>query len=107
MDTPDDIAHGEYKVPGGKLVVVDLRVEGGRMSGVQVSGDFFLEPATALDDITTALDGLPTDTDAASLAGVVRKAMGGAEPYGITPEGVAEAVRRALEAVGNGQGGAA
>ena len=54
-----------------------------------------------------ALDGLPTDTDAASLAGVVRKAMGGAEPYGITPEGVAEAVRRALEAVGNGQGGAA
>lgn len=107
MDTPDDIAHGEYKVPGGKLVVVDLRVADGRMHAVQVSGDFFLEPASALDAITAALEGLPVDTDAGALAGTVREAMGDAEPYGITPEGVAAAVRRALEAAGHVQGGAA
>ncbi len=32
--------HGEYKVHGGKLVVVDLDVRDGRLSDVQVAGDF-------------------------------------------------------------------
>ena len=43
--------HGEYKVPGGKLVVVDLQEHDGRLAHVQVAGDFFLEPDSALDDI--------------------------------------------------------
>lgn len=107
MDNPHDIAHGEYKVPGGKLVVVDLAVADGRISGVQVSGDFFLEPATALDDINAALDGLPTDTSPEALAAAVQSAMGDAEPYGITAEGVAEAVSRALASAGQAGGGAA
>lgn len=29
--------HGEYKVPGGKLVVVDLDVEGGALRNVRVA----------------------------------------------------------------------
>ena len=49
--------HGEYKVHGGKLVVVDLDVRDDRLHGVQVAGDFFLEPAEALDDICAALEG--------------------------------------------------
>ena len=33
--------HGEYKVHGGKLVVVDLDISGdGLLSQVQVAGDF-------------------------------------------------------------------
>ena len=36
--------HGEYKVPGGKLVVVDLDVREGRIAGFRLAGDFFLEP---------------------------------------------------------------
>ena len=39
--------HGEYKVPGGKLVVVDLDVEDDVLTNVQF-GDFFLEPDEAL-----------------------------------------------------------
>jgi len=35
---------GEYKVPGGKLVAVDLEVADGRIAKAAVSGDFFLEP---------------------------------------------------------------
>ena len=107
MENSDNIAHGEYKVPGGKLVVVDLAVAEGRMTGVQVSGDFFLEPATALDDINAALEGLPADTGVEALARTVEAAMGQAEPYGITAQGVAEAVRRALQASGHGDGGVA
>ena len=53
--------HGEYKVPGGKLVVVDLAVAAGHLDQVQVSGDFFLEPDSALDAINAALQGLPAD----------------------------------------------
>lgn len=93
--------HGEYKVPGGKLVVVDLDVDdaapGGVLRGVRVSGDFFLEPDDALEAIDAALEGAPADADAADLAGRVRAALpAGAVLLGITPEAVAVVVRRAL-----------
>ncbi|MDO1529925.1 biotin--protein ligase [Fulvimonas sp. R45] len=90
--------HGEYKMPGGKLVVVDLDVRGGRLAGVRLSGDFFLEPDEALRAIDRALDGLPAATAAAALADAVRAALpAGTAMYGISPEAVAEAVRRALQ----------
>ena len=43
--------HGEFKVPGGKLVVVDLEVVDGRISDFRLAGDFFLEPDSALEAI--------------------------------------------------------
>ncbi|MGY1438835.1 lipoate--protein ligase family protein [Streptomyces reniochalinae] len=89
--------HGEYKVPGGKLVVVDLDDEGGVLRGVRVAGDFFLEPDEALTAIDQALEGAPSDTDAAGLTARVEAALPeGTVMYGITAEGVAVAVRRAL-----------
>lgn len=93
-----DEMHGEYKVPGGKLVVVDLTVVDGRLSGVQVSGDFFLEPASALDTVDAALEGLPMGTDERTLAAAVRAGLGPTpQLFGFTPEAVAVAVRRALD----------
>ena len=89
--------HGEYKVPGGKLVVVDLEVGGGVISQFRLAGDFFLEPDTALDDINRAVEGLPVETDAAGIAAAVRAALPeGAQLLGFTPEAVGTAVRRAL-----------
>jgi lipoate-protein ligase A len=89
--------HGEYKLPGGKLVVVDLEVGDGVLAQVQVSGDFFLEPDSALDAINLSLRGLPADADEALLAAAVRVGLGpDVALFGITPEGVAIAVRRAL-----------
>src|SRR3546814_2301971 len=73
MNTANGPVHGEYKVPGGKLVVVDLSIVGGRMTAVQVSGDFFLEPASALDAIDAALEGLPADNGEAALAAAVTR----------------------------------
>ena len=90
--------HGEYKVPGGKLVVVDLEVTNGRLATVQVSGDFFLDPDSALDTINAALLDLPADSDQRHLADAVEHALGAeVSLYGITPEGIAIAVRRALD----------
>ncbi|MFJ3473082.1 biotin/lipoate A/B protein ligase family protein [Microbacterium maritypicum] len=89
--------HGEYKVPGGKLVVVDLEIEDDRISRFRLAGDFFLEPDSALDDINAAVDGLPVESDATAIATAVREALpDGAQLLGFTPEAVGTAVRRAL-----------
>lgn len=88
--------HGEYKVPGGKLVVADLDVIDGCLRNVILSGDFFLEPDSAIDLISAAVEGTAADIGEAELAARVRAAAAGAELIGITPEGVAVAVRRAV-----------
>lgn len=98
--------HGEYKVPGGKLVAVDVEVDGGTLSRVTVSGDFFLEPDEALGVIERALVGKPDTTRASELAASIDAAVaaaesdgelpGGATMVGFDAEAVAIAVRRAL-----------
>jgi lipoate-protein ligase A len=89
--------HGEYKVPGGKLVVVDLEERDGRIAGFRLAGDFFLEPDDALADIDAAVNGLPIEADVATIAAAVRSALPeGAQLLGFTPESVGTAVRRAL-----------
>lgn len=89
--------HGEYKVPGGKLVVVDLEARDGVLTDVRVAGDFFLEPDEAILAIDRALEGAPVDTDASGLAARIDAALPpGTEMYGLTTEGIGVAVRRAL-----------
>jgi len=92
--------HGAYKVPGGKLVVVDLEVSGGRLAGVVVSGDFFAEPDELLDVFVRALDGLPETSTVAQLTTAlderVAAELPGAQLIGATTRDVAIAVRRAL-----------
>lgn len=89
--------HGEYKVPGGKLVVADVDVDGGKLSRVSVNGDFFLEPDEALEDINSALEGLPANTLHGDLASAIREELRpDAQLFGFSAEAIATAVRRAL-----------
>ena len=89
--------HGEYKEPGHKLVVVDLDVADNELRNVRLAGDFFLEPDDALDRITQAIDGLPADSPAADIAHAVTAVLKpGDELFGLSPHGIATAVRRAL-----------
>lgn len=91
--------HGEYKVPGGKLVVVDFDVVEGAISGFRLAGDFFLEPDTAIDDINAAIEGMSANADAAAYASAVKQALpADAVLLGFSAEGVAVAIRRALSA---------
>lgn len=90
--------HGEYKMPGGKLVVIDLDVRNGHLANVQLSGDFFLEPDSALHAINAALAGQPADTDEATLATTLQHALPvDVMMYGVSPEAIAVAVCRALQ----------
>jgi len=88
--------HGEYKVPGGKLVVADVELDQGKFGSVTVSGDFFLEPDDALARINQALTGLPEDTSVDRMSAVITAAVGDAQLIGFTPDAVAIAVRRAV-----------
>ncbi|MFE7616707.1 biotin/lipoate A/B protein ligase family protein [Streptomyces sp. NPDC057496] len=89
--------HGEYKVPGGKLVAVDLDVEEGVLRNVRVAGDFFLEPDEAILSIDRALEGASSSTDTAGLADRITAALPESTVmFGLTAEGIGIAVRRAL-----------
>lgn len=89
--------HGEYKVPGGKLVVMDLDVESDRLCNVQLSGDFFLEPDTALVQINAALDGMSVDSTRHEFTAAVDAVLApDALMFGFSAEAVTEAIRRAL-----------
>jgi lipoate-protein ligase A len=109
---PDSLAsvaeslHGEYKVPGGKLVAVDLAVRDEHLHDVRVSGDFFLDPDEALEVIDGALEGasagmavveLTTRIEAALVLARTEAIL--ARPVtmaGFDARAVAMAVRRAL-----------
>ncbi len=89
--------HGEYKVPGGKLVVVDLHVSQGVLKDVHVSGDFFLEPPETLERLNAALEGQSSDASPQVLERALESVLDrDVMMYGITVEGVVTAVGRAL-----------
>ncbi|MDY5132797.1 lipoate--protein ligase family protein [Actinotignum urinale] len=89
--------HGEYKEPGQKMAIVDVEVRDNKLANVRLSGDFFIEPDEALWRITHALEGLPADTSGEDIAAHVEAAILPTDNmFGLTPQGVAVAVRRAL-----------
>lgn len=89
--------HAEYKVPGGKLVVVDLEADRSTITRCQVAGDFFLEPDEALELINRAIVGLSVHSPAETIAQAVRNAVpADAVMMGVTPEAIGTVVRRAL-----------
>lgn len=89
--------HGEFKTPGGKLVVVDFDVVDGRLANVMISGDFFLYPEDALPALSGALEGAERSLSASALAERIRLGFpAGAELLGTSPEAIATAVERGL-----------
>jgi lipoate-protein ligase A len=99
----DSSMHGEYKTPGGKLVMVDFELADAHLRNVVVSGDFFLYPDDALFAIRDSLEGLSAALDEAAIADEVRSAIPpGTEVLGTSPAGIAIAVHRALVADAEG-----
>ena len=95
--------HGEYKTPGGKLVVVDFDVNAGQLRNVKVTGDFFLYPDDALDPLVAALEGLPADSGPDEVVRAITTALQpGVEMVGFSPEAIAIALDRGrAHAAGN------
>ncbi len=91
--------HGEHKVPGGKLVVVDFEVSDNKLRHVRTSGDFFLEPDSALDRINAALEGQDSSAGIEALGAAIRAGLDDdTAMHGFAPEDVARAIHKALAA---------
>jgi lipoate---protein ligase len=90
--------HGEYKTVGGKLVIADFEIVDEQLANVSVSGDFFLEPAEALQQINMAIEGLPAGAPQEVLATAILDSLDpGVEMIGFSPEAVAIAIRRGID----------
>lgn len=91
--------HGEYKTTGGKLVIADFQVADGRLTNVSISGDFFLEPPEALHAIDQSLEGMSTSSSEQDLAAAIKEALSDdVAMVGFSPEAIAVAIRRGIEA---------
>lgn len=89
--------HGEYKVPGGKLVVVDLDVSEGKIHGFHLAGDFFLEPDEALEAIDRSVNGLDAAAESADIAQAITRGLPeGTTMLGVSASAIAVAIRRSL-----------
>lgn len=84
--------HGEasVKVEGGKLVRVETTYSD-VFEDVTITGDFFLEPPEALEDIEAAIEGADVDIGDEKL--IERIDGVGAEMIGFGPEHIVEALR--------------
>ncbi|HSN42925.1 MAG TPA: biotin/lipoate A/B protein ligase family protein [Propionibacteriaceae bacterium] len=88
---------GEYKVRGGKLVAVELEVADDVITRANLSGDFFIEPDSALEDVNSALLGVSVLASVSDIAAAITASLDpGVALIGFSPEAVGIAVRRAL-----------
>jgi len=83
------VIEGMHKAPGG-LVRATVAVRDGRIDGLVLSGDFFLEPAEALWDLQEALVGLPYEAD--DVMRVTKGLLQGIDAPGLDAADVAAAV---------------
>ncbi|MFD2838973.1 biotin/lipoate A/B protein ligase family protein [Populibacterium corticicola] len=87
----------EYKVPGGKLVAIDLDVVDGKLKNVALSGDFFLEPDEAIITLNQAVEGLGADASFAEIRKAVEDALTpDITMLGFDARAIATVTRRAL-----------
>ncbi len=91
-------AAAQRKVPGGKLLRVRLDHEGGIITSVQISGDFFLHPEDGLQVLERCLVGLPTSMDERTLETLLQDEVSshGLEVLGFGPRDLAWTIAEAL-----------
>lgn len=87
---------GEKKHVGGKLVKVCLLVQGTRVVGVVLTGDFFVEPEDTFERVLRSL--LEVNCELSEVSSVVSTLLvgSGIKLHGITVDDVKEAIELAL-----------
>lgn len=48
----------EHKVTDGKMLQVKAEIESGTIRAIKITGDFFIHPESAIDDIEAVLTGM-------------------------------------------------
>jgi len=63
MSTQPGFISADYKVPGGKLLRARLHIEAHTITRIMLTGDFFMHPEHALEDLETRLTAIPLDAN--------------------------------------------
>ncbi|MFB6191572.1 MAG: hypothetical protein ABEJ64_04025 [Candidatus Nanohaloarchaea archaeon] len=82
------------KVPDGKLVRVEADFED-VFTGISITGDFFVEPPRALEEIEDAVLGMKTSVSKEELVEAIEQVE--ADMIGFSPEHVADALKEVVE----------
>ncbi len=64
MATASGFTNADYKVAGGKLLRVRLHVVEGVIQAITLTGDFFMHPEEAIEDLEARLTGVPLTAEA-------------------------------------------
>lgn len=91
--------HGEFKAPKG-VIKVSLDLEEDKISKIQISGDFFMYPEEAIEDLEQFLVGVKIDRE--SLLNALREfySKTKVETPMVGPEHFVEAIMRAISGGG-------
>ncbi len=81
------------KVPDGKLVQVEADFDD-VFNQISITGDFFIQPPEALEDIEEAITGVPTDFSEEEVIDAIEDVD--AELIGFSPEHVVEALEKVV-----------
>lgn len=86
------------KVQGGKLLRIKVDYDE-VINSVQITGDFFLHPEEAIEDIEKSLFGVKVDSEENVFLNIVSEVVQkkGIELIGITPEAIAKVVKGAMK----------
>ncbi len=89
------IGKSVLKVPGGKLLRLEVEHEAGVIKRVKLTGDFFLYPEDAIGEIEKSLAGSEVSEVAERVDNAASRL--GVQFIGFTPADVQEAIRLAAE----------
>jgi len=86
------------KVEGGKLVKVTVKFKDS-IEKVRITGDFFLHPEDALEEIEQSIIGISADAEVAAMEEKISKAVKEhkVQMIGVNPNSFAEAIQEAIK----------
>jgi lipoate---protein ligase len=90
------VVKAEEKISNGKLVCVEVLAEGGRISRLRITGDFFLHPEEAIGLLEGALSGQPLSIAQIEAESLLISALGDAQLIGASPADLARLIRKAV-----------
>lgn len=85
----------EHKAEGGKLIKVQISVENKRISSIKITGDFFMYPEEAIEDLEKVLVGRVIDEKI--ITETIKRFIGekGVTLLGASPEDFAKCIAKA------------
>jgi hypothetical protein len=86
----------EYKVTGGKLLSAETSTENSRITSVKITGDFFMHPEEAIEELENLIRGLSTTKTEETIMGFFEARP--VELIGVSPKDFVHVLNMSLKA---------